>query len=232
MLSTLLESRSRKAGSRGGAIASLAFHGLIVAAAAYANASGAAMASTPERIEKIHWVPAKAAQPAMSRSQSSPSRRSGAPSIVPPRVLLDLSVPSVSVDVPIGPAEPMIFGGGGGNTAGSTEPGTGGSSVTTRTAYVAEEVDRQVSVIAGSARPEYPGSLRANGVEGEVIAQFVVDERGRVQASTIRIVSATNELFAASVRIAVTRMKFHPAEVSGRAVPQMVQQLFSFRLDK
>ena len=156
MLSTLLESRSRKAGSRGGAIASLAFHGLIVAAAAYATASAAAMASTPERIEKIHWVPAKAAaQPAMSRSQSSPSRRSGAPSIVPPRVLLDLSVPSVSVDVPIGPAEPMIFGGGGGNTAGSTEPGTGGSSGTTRTAYVAEEVDRQVSVLAGSARPEY-----------------------------------------------------------------------------
>jgi protein TonB len=147
-------------------------------------------------------------------------------------LMLDLSVPAVSIDVPISAAEPVSFGRGSGESGGPAVGGVADNSAGGRSAYEPAEVERQVSVIPGSARPQYPAALRSNGIEGEVVAQFVVDEKGRVPESTVKIVSATNELFATSVRVALTRMKFHPAEIGGRAVPQMVQQLFSFRLDR
>jgi protein TonB len=99
-------------------------------------------------------------------------------------------------------------------------------------AFEAYEVDSPVSAIAGSFRPEYPAALRSAGIEGEVTAQFIVDGSGHAPAESIRILTATNELFAASVKRAIPRMRFAPARLHGEPVAQSVQQLFSFRLDR
>ena len=73
---------------------------------------------------------------------------------------------------------------------------------------------------------------RAAAVEGQVVVQFVVTESGRVDRESIKIVSASNDVFAASVTSSLTRMRFTPARIGNRAVAQLVQQLFVFRLDR
>ena len=84
----------------------------------------------------------------------------------------------------------------------------------------------------GTFRPDYPAQLRSAGVEGEVIVQFVVNESGKVDRESIRIVSASNDLFAGSVTGALARMRFTPARIGTHAVAQLVQQTFVFRLDR
>ncbi|HMA21046.1 MAG TPA: energy transducer TonB, partial [Gemmatimonadaceae bacterium] len=100
-----------------------------------------------------------------------------------------------------------------------------------KVAYDSREVDRQVAAIAGVA-PQYPAAMKAAGIEGEVRAQFVVDESGRADIQSLRIMSSTNELFSEAVRRALPRMKFIPARIGAHAVAQMVQQAFVFRLDR
>jgi protein TonB len=86
--------------------------------------------------------------------------------------------------------------------------------------------------MGGGPVPEYPARLRAAGVEGEVVAQFVVDARGNAIPNSIRIVSATNDLFSESVRATIPRMKFSPGRLRGKPVQQTVRQLFVFRLSR
>jgi protein TonB len=99
------------------------------------------------------------------------------------------------------------------------------------TAYDAAEVESEVTVVSGF-RPEYPASLRTAGIEGRVVAQFIVTSDGRTDAASIRILSATNDQFGESVRLALLKSKFRAARIGSRNVPQLVQQLFVFKLDR
>ena len=86
--------------------------------------------------------------------------------------------------------------------------------------------------LANSAAPRYPEVLKAAGVEGEVVATFVVDTTGRADGSSFRILKSPNELFGAAVRTALPNMRFLPAEVAGKKVKQQVQQAFVFAIVK
>jgi protein TonB len=72
----------------------------------------------------------------------------------------------------------------------------------------------------------------SSGVEGEVQAQFIVNEDGRAETNSFKVLKATNDLFAAAVRSALPQMRFYPAEVGGKHVRQLVQQSFQFKLDR
>ena len=98
--------------------------------------------------------------------------------------------------------------------------------------YFEFQVEKQVRTVAGSPMPQYPDSLRAAKVEGEVLAQFVVDEAGRYVPGTFKALKSSHALFTAAVRDALPEMKFVPAEVGGNKVKQLVQQPFVFALDK
>jgi TonB family protein len=65
---------------------------------------------------------------------------------------------------------------------------------------------------------------------GAVIVQFVVDTSGRVDLSTVRILEASNDLFAASVREVLPQWRFRPASAGERAVNQLVQLPLLFRM--
>jgi len=65
-----------------------------------------------------------------------------------------------------------------------------------------------------------------------VVAEFVVTEFGRADARSLRIISATNEGFVNAIRQALPRMRFSPARIGDHPVPQLVQQLFVFKLDR
>jgi protein TonB len=94
------------------------------------------------------------------------------------------------------------------------------------------QVEKPVAQIPGSGSPNYPDILRSASVEGQVLAQFVVDTLGRVEIATFKVITKTHDLFEASVRNALPRMRFLPAEVGGRKVKQLVQQPFVFNLNK
>ena len=84
----------------------------------------------------------------------------------------------------------------------------------------------------GSAAPRYPDILKSAGVEGEVIAQFVVDTTGRAEISTFKVLKTSHDLFASAVKNALPNMRFIPAEVGNRKVKQLVQQPFVFGIQK
>jgi protein TonB len=56
--------------------------------------------------------------------------------------------------------------------------------------------------------PSYPFSLKASGVSGEVLVEFIVDERGRVTHP--RVVRSTHPDFEASTIAAVSKWRFEP----------------------
>ncbi|HEY1952836.1 MAG TPA: TonB family protein [Gemmatimonadaceae bacterium] len=95
----------------------------------------------------------------------------------------------------------------------------------------ADEVEKQAALVPG-IRPIYPDALRSAGVEGQVTVEFVVDESGRAEASSVRFLRSDNTLFEESVRSALRRMRFTPAEIGGRKVRQLVQMPFVFALQK
>jgi outer membrane biosynthesis protein TonB len=81
-------------------------------------------------------------------------------------------------------------------------------------AYLDFQVDQPAKLKSAPA-PVFPDRVRASGVEGRVLVQFVVDERGRPDMSS-------------SVRQSVIASSFIPAEAAGRKVKQLVQLPFTF----
>lgn len=81
-----------------------------------------------------------------------------------------------------------------------------------------------------TATPSYPPMLLSHRVDGEVLAQFVVDTLGRAEMSSFKVLKTTHVLFANSVRGLLPSLRFAPAEVSGGKVRQLLQLPFTFRL--
>ena len=69
-----------------------------------------------------------------------------------------------------------------------------GAGVDGDRAYAEFEVERQVSALSGTNIP-YPEAMRTSGAEGEVLAEFVVNENGRVETSTFKVLNSTGAAF-------------------------------------
>ncbi len=110
---------------------------------------------------------------------------------------------------------------------GTKEGAAGG--VDTNKNYAEFEVERQVSAISGT-NVEYPESMRSSGNNGEVLAEFVVNENGRVESGSFKVLSSTNPAFTQAVKSALGKMRFRPAQIGKTNVSQVVQQAFVFKL--
>jgi len=116
-------------------------------------------------------------------------------------------------------------------SGGTKDGAAGGAAVDTGKDYMEFEVERQVSAISGTT-VSYPEGARSSGVEGEVMAQFVVNENGRVEAGSFKVLSSSSPLFTDAVKSALPRMRFRPAQIGKTNVSQVVQQAFRFKLDR
>jgi periplasmic protein TonB len=114
---------------------------------------------------------------------------------------------------------------------GTKEGAAAGSAIDTNKNYAEFEVERQVSAISGT-NVEYPESLRTTGIEGQVLAEFVVNENGRVETGTFKVLESTNPAFTSAVKSALSRMRFRPAQIGKTNVSQVVQQAFVFKLNR
>ena len=97
-------------------------------------------------------------------------------------------------------------------------------------AYLVTEVEKIAEPFPGNAPPRYPETLRAAGIEGSVTLVFVVDTTGRADMGSIRVKRTDSDLFTASVKDALEKARFHPAEIGGRKVRMLVEQPFVFAL--
>lgn len=103
--------------------------------------------------------------------------------------------------------------------------------VPTDTVYFEHEVTKPAAP-TNNVAPSYPAALQARGIEGQLVAEFVVDTLGRAEPASFVARSSTHAEFVAAVRSALPRMRFLPAEREGRKVRQLVHQAFAFAIDR
>lgn len=77
-------------------------------------------------------------------------------------------------------------------------------------------------------RLQYPASLKGSRIGGEVQAQFVVNQDGRVDMSSFKMLNTPDPRFVAAVKAVLPTYRLEPATVHGRPVRQLVQQAFVF----
>jgi protein TonB len=189
--------------------------------------------------EKVFVAPRRVAAP----PQPQPKVPATSALVAPTKVALSLpavnlqAAPTIS-DVVAPPAGDVISSKGGVSREGSVksdgdvEGGKGGlGSGSSGKAYSENTVDRPVSPTR-QAPPRYPESLKSVGVEGVVAMRFIVGADGRVEPGSIDVISTPHKLFAEAVRKSLLESRYRPAEAAGHAVRQVVEQTFSFKIEK
>jgi protein TonB len=178
---------------------------------------------TPEQVPPTedHPAPVHVEAPSEPKIPELPYTTVEVPTTIPTGIPpVNLALPPVDPDQFAISLAPSNAGRDAGNVASRGGSGT----------FSAWEVEKAVVPLSGNPKPEYPSMLQSGHVEGEVLAQFVVDTTGRVDMSTFRALRATDELFVQSVRRALAHWKFLPAEAGGVKVRQLVQMPLSFKV--
>jgi protein TonB len=260
MMTILLESKPQKQRAAGGTIFSIVFHSAILFFAVYATARAGVAKNNEKREQKVNFVTMKKEPPPpeVKKDEPPPPKVKKVvtehnPTPLPPIPVVEAAPPKgfqvlkAPVDVPV--ELPKIdlsakatnegdFSGKG--VKGGSESGKEGSEgnkeggkagADPNKAYMDFQVEQQVQPISGT-QVEYPESQRSSGVEGEVQAQFVVNENGRVEPGTFKVLNSPNSAFTAAVRAALGGMRFKPAKIGDTKVSQVVQQSFVFKLNK
>ena len=231
MFNNLLESKPKKEKRGGGTVS------ILVGLAVYATANAAIRNEKPKQ-EKIDFVETPKDEPPPPKEEPPPPPP---PDVVvappPPKgfqvLTAPVEIPDVIPDIDLSKkvTDEADFSGKG--VAGGVAKGKeGGAVVQSDQPYFEFQVEKPVVPAPGSISPRYPDMLRQAGVEGEVLAQFVVDTTGKAEAGSLKILKSSHDMFVQSVKNALPQMKFIPAEVGGRKVKQLVQQPFTFSISK
>lgn len=228
MLNNLLESKAVKQRSTGGLVTSIVMHTLIFMGAIYATLH--ATQKKDKREEKINFVEVKKDEPPPPKEK--PPEVQAPP---PPKgfqvLTAPVNIPDVLPDIDLSKQLTKESDFSGKGVAGGRSNGVV-AAVDNNQTYFEFQVEKPVMQAPGSATPRYPEILKSAGVEGEVLASFVVDTTGRAESGSYKVLKTSHELFASAVRNALPNMRFLPAEVGGRKVKQLVQQPFVFAIQK
>jgi TonB family protein len=93
------------------------------------------------------------------------------------------------------------------------------------------EVDTAAARYDESAAPPYPPSLLARRIEGSVAVQYIVDTTGRADTTSFVVLTSSHDEFSQAVKRTLPDMRFRSAVMGSRKVRQLVQQLFTFKID-
>lgn len=148
---------------------------------------------------------------------------------------LQPAAPRVSPAAPTGSVAP-VRGSGTGGREGGVEGGKEGGVVGGQGeevpdpdgTYVAAVVDRQAELtnrrdLARILQRLYPAALRDARQGGRVVVQFVVQANGRVDMSSVKIMSSSHEGFEGPTREALQEFRFRPAQMGDRKVRMLTQ---------
>ncbi len=258
----LLESKKsdKKGRSAGGTIFSIILHSLIIFLAIFATARAGVRKAEKPKETKVNFVEMKKEEPPPPKKEvpkPEPPKVKKAPTqpkvvnlpkvaapappqgfkIVAPLVNIPTKLPTIDLSKALTNENDFSGKGVAGGSANGVKGGTGKEGDTGKEAgghsgpYFEFQVEKVVAKIGGEA-PEYPASLKESGVEGQVLAQFVVGENGRYEPGSLKILNSSNPAFTAAVKDALPRIRFSAAQIGGRKVAQLVQMPFQFNLKK
>jgi protein TonB len=258
----LLESKQdNKKRSPGGTIFSIVLHLTILFLAIFATARAGARKAEKPRETKVSFVAVKKDEPPPPKKElPKPPPKAKAPTpkvvnlprlpkevapappqgfkVVVPPVNIPTNLPTIDLSKAITNENDFSGKGVAGGSAKGVKGGTGTEGDIGKLAgaadhgpYMEFQVEKPVEKIGGEA-PIYPSSLKDSGVEGQVLAQFVVNESGRYEGGSLKILSSSNPEFTAAVKDALPRMRFSAAQIGGKKVQQLVQMPFQFHLQK
>lgn len=96
--------------------------------------------------------------------------------------------------------------------------------------YFEFQIRNPASPRPGNPAPHYPDSLAAAHIQGNVLAQFVVNADGTVDTATFKVLKSSAPDFTAAVRQVLRSWRYDPARAdNGAPVRQVVQQPFVFK---
>lgn len=150
-------------------------------------------------------------------------------------------IPSPSIEpVPLLPNQPVSSSPrwdprefarpGAGDISGPPDLGAG----TLEGTFLPGEVDVLPKIAPGSrCSGEFPAALKAAGLSGNVVLQFVIGTEGTVDRSAVRIVRSSSPALDQAAISGLTRpdCRYLPAESRGRPVAVLVQQSIRFALE-
>ena len=238
MFDNLIESRAKRQRRAGGVIFSAVLHVVLITAAVYGTLQAKNAIDKPKS-EKVEFVEMKKKdEPPPPKEEPKPPPPDVVMKAPPPKgfqvLTAPIKIPDVLPDIDLSKKVTNEEDFSGKGQAGGIAKGVVGGTPqpVSDQPYFEFQVEKQVAQIPGSGSPRYPDMLRSANVEGEVLAQFVVDTTGRAEMSTFKTLKSSHDLFTNSVKSALANMKFYPAEVGGRKVKQLVQMPFVFSLNK
>ncbi len=125
-------------------------------------------------------------------------------------------------------------GGAAGATAGAAPDASASVATAADTGriYLETEVNRVAVARFGQDAVKYPQILRDQGFTGRVVAEFVVNARGKIEVETFVVVSSTHVEFTNAVREALYDLQYMAARVDGRPVRMRTRQAFDFKLSE
>lgn len=233
MFENLIETKPKKAKTGKQLMLSVVVHAIAIGAAVYGTLEAKEAIEKP-RAEKVEFVEMKKEEPPPPETKPEPP-----PDVVaappPPKgfqvLTAPIKIPDVlpEIDLTKKVTDEADFSGKG--VAGGIAKGVvGGTAPVADQTYFEFQVEKQVAQQNVTLR--YPDMLRSANVEGEVLAQFVVDTTGRVEPNSIKILKSSHDLFTNAVQQALRSARYYPAEIGGRKVKQLVQQPFNFTLTR
>jgi protein TonB len=237
MFNNLIESKPKRQRTTGGLIFSGVMHAILGTAAVYGTLQAKEQLEKP-KAEKVEFVEMKKKEEPPPPKEVPPPPKDVVMAPPPPKgfqvLAAPVKVPDVLPDIDLSKkvTDEADFSGKG-VAGGSAKGVVGGTApVNSDQPYFEFQVEKQVAQVPGQPGPRYPDMLRSANVEGEVLAQFVVDTTGRYEAGSFKVLKSSHEQFTQAVKNALPSMRFYPAEVGGRKVKQLVQQPFTFSLSK
>lgn len=238
MFDNLIESRAKKQRRAGGALMSVVLHAVLISGAVYGTLQAKEQLEKP-KAEKVEFVDMKKKdEPPPPKEEPKPPPPDVVVKAPPPKgfqvLTAPIKIPDVLPDIDLSKKTTNEDDFTGKGVAGGIAKGVVGGTPTPNAdqAYFEFQVEKQVAPMPNNAAPRYPDMLRSANVEGEVLAQFVVDTLGRAEMQTFKVLKSSHDLFTNSVKAALSNMRFYPAEVGGRKVKQLVQMPFQFTLTK
>ena len=95
------------------------------------------------------------------------------------------------------------------------------------TVYSSSELDRPPALVsmeltASLLARSYPPALQRAGITGTVQVQFIVDQMGKVEPTSIQIVSSTLPALSEAAKGIVSEIRFKPGQLNGQPVKSAV----------
>ncbi|MDQ6717379.1 MAG: energy transducer TonB [Gemmatimonadota bacterium] len=237
MFNQLLESKAKKEKMAGATVVTTILYAAVISLAVWATAD-AGIKKDKTSNQSVKFVEIKKEPPKPDEPKDKPPPPKEVVIKPPPPkgfqvlrapVKIDVKIPEIDLSKSVTNEADFTGKGVKGGVASGV---VGGTAIVTDKTYFEFQVEKPAQAASGNPSPRYPEVLKSSGVEGKVMAQFVVLETGRADMSDFKILSSDNDLFSSAVKNVLPSMRFLPAEIGGKKVRQLVQLPFEFKINR